>query len=65
MEVKKALKNEQKTAFFEEFCFENEDFEKVGLKPFSVCKRFRTHQQSMRNHLVLVLKQCFQKNYFG
>lgn len=41
MKVKKILKNEQKTTFFEEFCFENEDFDKIGLKPFSVLQAFQ------------------------
>lgn len=41
MKVQKMIKNKQKTAFFEEFCFENEDFDKIGIKPFSVLQIFQ------------------------
>lgn len=41
MKVEKTIKNEQKIAFFEEFCFENEDFSKIGLKPFSILQIFQ------------------------
>ena len=41
MKVEKTIKNEQKIAFFEEFCFGNEDFSKIGLKPFSILQIFQ------------------------